>query len=202
MSPRKQLSEIAKLRLQYYVREREWSVAKIMEEGFSWLRGFSRATIYRHATGKHGARRPSSGRPVGRPGKITKRDSRLINRSVHILRKSIGSFTTVDVQKHAHLNHVDNSTVRKAMYAMGYKYRVTRKKGQLLVGDFPKRLKWAKMVKKKVEGNINEGGAKTKEELWREGINMYVDIVGFEYKVNLLTSDPLLFDTHHRFENV
>lgn len=179
MSPRRQLSSHAKSMLEYLHKKKNLTVNQIIKQNLSCLRGYSRSTIYRHATGKFGKKRVSTGQPVGRPRLLQERDKRNIGRSVKALRREIGTFTSVQLQKHADLNHVDNSTVRKTMYSLGYKYRCTRKKGVLTGDDLKQRVSWARKLKKKIEG----GKDKEQADLWREGVNMYVDIVGFEYKV-------------------
>jgi len=178
MSPTRTLSKHAIHTLEYLHKKQGHPVSEIIKMKLSFLKGFSRSTIYKHATGKFGMKRQSAGNPVGRPRKLQERDMRSIARSVKTLRSQIGSFTTVQVQADANLNHLDNSTVRKAMYALGFKYLCARKKGVLTEQDAKKRRGWARKMKRAM------GNEEDKKQSWRSGINMYADIVGFEFKRN------------------
>ena len=135
---------------------------------------YSAATLYRHATKPIGGEEPIDKRTLnrGRPRKLDDRDMRKVRRSVSLLRESHGSFSS-QVLQHCtgQLSHVSNSTFRRYLRRMGYGYRVTRRKGMLLRKDLRARAKWCRRVQRY-------------QNLWTDGIAMYVDAVGFEYKTN------------------
>lgn len=142
---------------------------------------YSQATLYRHA------KMPLDGsrqldfrhRNKGRPKLYTQRALHNIKRQITVLRDTIGTFTSKQLQEEAGVMHISNSTFRRVLRQMGYGYRRTRKKGLLTKLDLYKRLKFARKVKRMF--NYHERGSYI---LWTRGISMYVDGVGFEYKSN------------------
>lgn len=69
---------------------------------------------------------------------------------------------------------MSNATFRRGLNKMGYKHRTTRRKGKLINTDLQKRVKFSRKILKK---NLLL-------QFWTEGIAMYLDGVGFEYKSN------------------
>jgi transposase len=183
MSPHRKLSNYAKELLHVLYKKKnistgkETTVSDIIKMKLPCLAGFSQSTIYKHATGKFADNRAlAAQRPIGRPRKIQLRDERNITRAIKNLRKQYGaSFTTRQLQEHTGLLHVDQSTVRKYLHKLGYRYLATRKKGLMSAEDRKKRVKWARNIKKKFAGR--------ESELWTQSISIHADIVGFEYKV-------------------
>ena len=139
---------------------------------------YSPATIYRHAKRPIGKDIPINKSKLnkGRPRKISQRDSRKIVRSVKVLRKEIGSFTSRRVAIQANIDSfsVSNRTVRREMNRNGFKYQNTRRKGLMKESDFAERLTFCRKFK-----NRNLGTS-----FWSEHVSFYLDGVGFEYKTN------------------
>jgi len=159
--------------LEYLHQKQKLPVSKILKQNLKCLSGLSQSTIYKHATGKFGNKiSTESDRSVGRPAKIQSADMRNIRRAISSLRNRIGyKFTVAAVQLEAHLTHLHSSTVRKAMYKLGFKNLVARKKGVLSVNDKKLRLQWARRYRNK-----------SKQD-WAREICLWTDIVGFEFKV-------------------
>jgi hypothetical protein len=160
------------LKHMYEVEEK--TVKEIIKLDRPYLRQLSTSTIYKYATGKFGKQRAvhSASRPPGRPSKLSGIHMRAIKRAVTKLRMKVGNqFTVAAVQRQANLLHVELSTVRKAMYKLGYKSRVARRKGVLSEADKKLRRHWARRHKNK-----------TKKD-WCRDISCWTDIVGFEFKV-------------------
>ena len=135
---------------------------------------YSKATVYRHAKKPIGQQEPLDARKnnKGRPRKLTDRDKRNIKRCVPALRESHGSFSSQILQREAQMEQtVSNSTFRRYLRRMGYGYRVARKKGMLLQRDLKSRMRWCRRAHKH-------------KHLWTEGVAMYIDAVGFEFKTN------------------
>ena len=134
--------------LEYLHKKKKLAVSDIIKLKLKCLNGLSRATIYKHATGKFGTRKTAKGaacRRVGRPSKITEADKRSIRRAIPKLRSKVGlTFSVADIQKQAGLTHVSKSAVRKTLNKLGYKKRVARKKGHLSAADKKQRHSWAK----------------------------------------------------------
>ena len=89
------------------------------------------------------------------------------------LQKRDFDFTSKDVAVASGIVDVSNRTVRRAMNRCGYKYMNLRKKGMLLEDDFLLRKAWAQECRQKLPVNF-----------WQQGVSMYYDGVGFEYKRN------------------
>ena len=112
----------------------------------------------------------------GRPKLITQRDKNVIKRHITRLHRSHGTFRSKDLQQSVDLvGKMSNRTFRRGMNLMGYKWRNTRRKGKLLPSDIKLRLKYCRKMKKQ-----NIPG----DKLWTEGIALYIDGVGYEYKQN------------------
>ena len=141
------------------------------------LAKFPERTLYRHA------KKPLEDEQVdgrkknkGRPKLMSQRDQNAIKRNISKLRISHGTFTSKDLQQAAGLTEkMSNFTFRRGLHKMGYKWRNTRRKGRLLPSDLKLRLNYCrKMKRQNLAGN----------NLWTEGIALYIDGVGFEYKQN------------------
>ena len=138
---------------------------------------WSKAGIYKHT------KKPIDGEPVfdkrklnkGRPKKLSDQDRRSIVRSVKVLRKECGTFTSARVQIESGVGtKVHNKTVRRCMNDAGLFYLQSRKKGLLYKKDLIEREKFCKNIRKKKLG----------QEFWNTGISFYLDGKGFEYKKN------------------
>lgn len=141
------------------------------------LAKYSRTTLYRHA------KKPLDSDELdrrqqnpGRPKKVTARDKRVIARQIQVLRAEVGSFSSADLQTSCGLDrNMSNSTFRRALRGLGYKWMNTRRKGRLLPSDLKMRVAFCKKM---------ERLALNTPRFWCGGIAMYVDGVGFEYKSN------------------
>ena len=88
---------------------------------------YSTRSIHRHA------RLPIGEEPVdkrkqnkGRPRKLTERDIRHVEASIHHLRRTEqGVFTSVHIQEQSGTQNVSNRTVRRQLNRSGYGYRQT-----------------------------------------------------------------------------
>ena len=137
---------------------------------------YSKSAIYVHA------KKPLCGEVtvdkrksnVGRKKKLTLQDERKVKRSLMGLRKSAGSFTSRSIQADSGVNHVSNRTIRRSLNRAGYYYLQSRKKGLLLQKDLRNRLKFCRKIRR----------LKLSQQFWREGISVYLDGKGFEYKTN------------------
>ena len=141
------------------------------------LSKYPKTTLYRHA--KKSLSEPTVDKRhqnVGRPRKSNERIKRIIKRQINILRSSIGTFSTTNLQKSCGLsNDMSNSTFRRVLKQMGYRWRNTRRKGKLLPKDLRLRMEFCR---KMIRLNLNN------HNFWQNGIALYVDGVGFEYKSN------------------
>lgn len=141
-------------------------------------------TIYRIA------RQPFGSPPIdkrknnkGRTPKITEKQKRIINKEVNHLKKLNIGWTTTELQETLDMlpngnEGMSNSTFRRHIKKMDYRYLTARKKGLLTTEDKAARVKFARKIIKDLP---------TEEEqlqFWRSEIAMYTDIVGFEYKIN------------------
>ena len=94
---------------------------------------------------------------------------------LQVLRRDVGTFNSCELQESCGMGDVYNSTFRRHLRKyMNYGYYRTQKKGVLTRDDLKARLKFAQKVRRKNLGL----------EFWTEGISMYVDACGFEYKSN------------------
>lgn len=141
------------------------------------LAKFSRATLFRHAVRPldevtHDKRHMNP----GRPRKSTSRDVRRILRQVKVLREHYGSFSSINLQVACGLSEtMSNLTFRRLLQKHKIKWLNTRKKGVLTKADMKLRRKWYHKAKRHNALSC---------EFWREGISMYIDAVGFQYKTN------------------
>ena len=139
---------------------------------------YSKVTVYNHAE------KPINGKAVadkrknnpGRRSKLSQQDIRKINRTIRTLRKSEGSFTSQRVQEESGILHVSNRTIRRTLNTAGYHYLQSRKKGLLTENDLRTRMQFCRKVRSR----------KLYKQFWREGISLYLDGKGFEFKTNPL----------------
>ena len=109
----------------------------------------------------------------GAPRKLNERSQRQIMRSMKTLMKDIGTFSSVDLQKHAGLaGTCSNRTVRRFLNKQNYGYYQCRRKGQLTPEDLTKRLAFCKKCKQLLK------------DFWENGISFYLDGTGFAHKTN------------------
>lgn len=141
------------------------------------LSKYPKSTLYRHAkksldSEEIDGRKSNRGRPL----KTSRRDERLIKRQIGLMRSSVGSFSSTQLQTSCGLNDgMSNSTFRRSLHKMGYNWRNTRRKGKLLPKDLVKRVEFCKKMQRLALNTHN---------FWCEGVALYVDGVGFEYKSN------------------
>ena len=137
---------------------------------------YSKSAIYMHCKKPLNGDVPFDKRKVnpGRKKMLTVRDERKIIRTVGVLRKSVGSFTSKGVHSESGVSHVCNRTVRRCLNRAGYHYLQSRKKGLLLRKDLTKRLQFCRKIRR----------LKLKQQFWREGLSFYLDGKGFEFKTN------------------
>ena len=144
--------------------------------GFS---GVSSATLYRHALKPIDGTTPVDNRKLnkGRPVKLSVRDHRRMERHVSILRCQLGTFNSKELQESCGIseNNASSSTFwRHLRSSMKYGFYRMQRKGVLTKEDLKERLKFSRKVQRKKLGS----------EFWTQGISMYVDAVGLEYKSN------------------
>ena len=153
-------------------------VAEMMDhKKYPNLAQFSRATLFRHA--KKSLDDDSHDRRHFNPGRLrlgTERNIRIIKRQISVLRESVGTFTSRDLQVSSGLSRkMSNLTFRRLLKKIGYAHKNTRRKGMLLKSDLKKRLAWYHKAKRHRALELS---------FWQIGISMYIDAVGFEYKSN------------------
>jgi hypothetical protein len=140
--------------------------------------GYGKTAIYNHAKKEIGKDIIDNRKwNKGRPRKISSKTTRLISREVLRLQQTGDSFSSKDIQHNTGCTNVSNRTVRRYMNTTGYLYLHLRRKGVVTKDDMKIRKKWARNCKKKLPDNF-----------WREGVSLYYDGVGFEYKRNPATS--------------
>ena len=141
------------------------------------FKGYSKATIYKHAKREICDRQETADKRKqnkGRPPMLSPRDERNVIQQVKKLRQSIGSFTSKRIQLESGLENISNRTVRRVLNKHNYHYCRSRKKGLLTSEDIKNRLKFCKQIKK---------DNKT-QQFWNTGISFYFDGTGFIYKTN------------------
>ena len=138
----------------------------------------SPANVYKHA------RKPlgevfTDGRKsnTGRPRKIDEHLERRVLREVQRLTREGNGFTSKDIQVNVGALMVSNRSIRRVLNKNGIKYLHLRKKGILLPLDLKKRLKFTRRCSRHCIASF-----------WQRGISMYLDGVGFEWKINPNTS--------------
>lgn len=110
----------------------------------------------------------------GRPTIMSDRTKAKILREVKKLRLQEPNWTVKRLQELTGVYSVSLRTLSRFLNNSGYRYRQTRRKGLLTVGDYTKRVKFAKeKIKENTDGT-----------LWTTGIAFYLDGVGFTYKRN------------------
>ena len=141
------------------------------------LSQYPKSTLYRHAKKTLDAdEQDGRSHNQGRPRKVTARTQRMIKRQIKALRKSVGTFSTPLLQTSCGLtDEMSNSTFRRALKKLGYNWRNTRRKGKLLPRDLKRRVEFCRKMDRL---------ALNTPDFWCQGIALYVDAVGFEYKSN------------------
>ena len=156
-----------------------WSVAKIKKEKPSLVAGIPSATLYRIA-------KKPLGQPIhdsriknkGRPPLMTCRDTRRVIKEITHLQELNIAFNSLELQTCLNITNMSNLTFRRHLKIMGYQYLTSRRKGLMTREDKKKRVAFAKEIKGKYK-TLDE-----QTDFWRNGISMYTDIVGFEFKRN------------------
>ena len=139
----------------------------------------SRANIYKHARRPLGTEYSDKrkGNPR-RPRTITGKLARLIMRQVQKYMADGESFCSKDLQvMTSTTDMMNNRTLRRELNRNGLKYLHLRKKGVLTEEDHEKRMKFARKCKRILT-----------DDFWKYGISMYLDGVGFEWKLNPMSS--------------
>ena len=158
--------------VKYLTKHGQISTREIIEKT-----GVSRATIYRIKKEKAGDKSVSQKRrrKGGRPTKLDARDERQLLRSLKILRKEEGQFSSKRLMEKARIqeSQASNRTVRRCLKRHGYHFLQARKKGLMSSADLKKRVAFAKKVKKTYPTT-----------LWTEMVGFFLDGVSFYYKKN------------------
>ena len=158
-----------------------WTVARIRKEKPAIVAGIPSATLYRIAKKPLGQRihdKRIKNKKAGRPPCMTVRDKRRVQKEIAHLQELNIAFNSLELQISLNLMNMSNVTFRRHLKSMGYRYLTSRRKGVMTREDKKKRVAFAKEIKVKY---------KTLDEqfnFWRNGISMYTDIVGFEFKRN------------------
>ena len=133
------------------------------------------STIWRHAKSEISICDKAPPQSTGRPSLITEREKRIIERTLHAVRKCDGGrFTAQRLQVVSGVTHVSLRTFRRYLNNMGFAFRPTLRKGLLVKSDLPKRLRFAKEVVKHFDAAT----------LWKEEICFYFDGKSFVHKYN------------------
>ena len=158
--------------VKYLTKHGQISTREIIEKT-----GVSRATIYRIKKEKAGDKSVSQKRRRrgGRPTKLDARDERQLLRSLKILRKEEGQFSSKRLMEKAGIqeSQASNRTVRRCLKRHGYHFLQARKKGLMSSADLKRRVAFAKKVKKTYPTT-----------LWTEMVGFFLDGVSFYYKKN------------------
>jgi transposase len=116
---------------------------------------------------------------AGRKSLLSARDKRRFNLEVKKSQQSNLNFSSIDIQKACTLeSQCSNQTLRRQFKSLGYYFLVNRRKGILTKADHKKRMQFARRIQKEY------GKGEEQLEHWRNGISMFTDIVGFEFKRN------------------
>ncbi len=98
-----------------------------------------------------------------------------VRKSLEDLVRNEFAFTSVRLQAASNLTAaMSNLTFRRLLNYLGYKLLNTRRKGVLTPADLKQRRQWCRKISKR-ELDVS---------FWREGIAMYIDGVGFEWKLD------------------
>ncbi len=138
---------------------------------------YARTSISRHAKKPIGNAKADGrvgNKNAGRKPKLSERDVRRLEQSLHKLRDEIGPVHSTSIEEHAgfQFENVSNRTIRRALNKKGYDFTQCRKKGQLSIEDLDTRLTFARKCKK------------LPEEFWTSGISFYLDGTGWVHKTN------------------
>jgi DNA replication protein DnaC len=111
---------------------------------------YARTSIYNHCKKKIGdIKLDNRKKNPGRPKVLAERDDREILRTLRNLRKSVGTFSSQDIQNESGMRRkVCNRTVRRCLNKHKYGYFQCRRKGQLYTEDLPRRLQFARRCKR------------------------------------------------------
>ena len=110
--------------------------------------------------------------------KFSESDKRMIRRQITKLHADNVCFDSKELQSLCGFNgRASNLTFRRTLNSMGYQCLVNRRKGVLFPKDKKNRTLYAKEIIKK------HGQGETQLNFWRS-IALYIDIVGYEWKLN------------------
>lgn len=138
---------------------------------------YPRVTIRTHAKKDINVVKPDGrlgNKNAGRKKKLSDRDVRRLETSLHKLRTEHGNFHSTDIEEDAgfKFENVSNRTIRRALNNKGYDFTQCRKKGQLSLEDEKKRIAFARKCKK------------LPSDFWTSGISFYLDGTGWVHKTN------------------
>lgn len=158
--------------VKYLVKDAKLSIREIAEKT-----SVSLSTVYRLRNKKTSkqSNKSSIKNQGGRPKKLCARDERKLLRSLKLLRKEEGQFSSRRLMERAGIDEakVSNRTVRRCLKAHGFQYLQARKKGLLSSSDLKKRVAFAKSIKRTYP-----------ETVWCESVAFFLDGVSFYYKGN------------------
>ena len=115
--------------LRYLYQDKKETISQLVKR----YPNYPRTTIQRHAKKTIGVVKPDgrfSNRNAGRRKKLSERDVRQLESSLHKLRTEHGTFHSTDIEKEAGFNfeNVSNRTIRRALNTRGYSFTQCRKK--------------------------------------------------------------------------
>lgn len=169
----KQMPLEVSVHLRYLHQDKKETISQLVKRYPS----YPRTTIQRHAKKAIGIVKPDGrlgNSNAGRKKKLSDRDIRQLESTLHKLRTEHGTFHSTDIEKEAgfKFDNVSNRTIRRALNSRGYDFSQCRKKGQLSLEDEKKRLTFARKCKK------------LPPEFWTNGISFYLDGTGWVHKTN------------------
>ena len=159
-------------RLRYLHQDKGVKVCELGKQ----FKDYSKSNIYLHAKKPmHTVQSDRLSENKGWPRLLTERYKRNLIQGIHMLRRSIQSFSIQRLNLEAGIDkQISDYTVRRLLNRKGYNYRQSRKKGLLSQKDLRLRLQFARKVKRLFPDTIQT-----------EGIGFYLDGTSFAHKRNL-----------------
>ena len=161
------------VRLRYLHRDKGLKISSLVRR--REFQGYSKSSIYYHAKLPINTIKPDQrAQNNGRPRRLTERDERNLVRALKTLRKTEGSFSASRLKLEAGVDRtISNSTVRRCLNRLGYRYLQARRKGLMTEKDVKQRLAFARKVKRMLPADF-----------WTSGISFYLDGSSFAHKYN------------------
>ena len=158
-------------RLRYLHQDKGVKVCELGKQ----FKDYSKSNIYLHAKKPmHTVQSDRLSENKGWPQLLTARYKRNLIQGIHMLRRSIGSFSIWRLKLEAGIDkQISDYTVRRLLNRKGYNYRQSRKKGLLSQKDLKLRVQFARKVKRLFPDTIQT-----------QGIGFYHDGTSFAHKRN------------------